>query len=102
MMSRMKTKMSILATVLAAFVAVGCSSSNAPQSLNTDYMKTAAETRKDVDAMYQKSGGDYDKLSPEEHERYLKYFAGKEGPAKEYWDKMKSGGVASSISEVKK
>lgn len=98
----MKTTLSIILAISTVFAVVGCGAGG-PPDLNKDYMTTAAETRKDVDAMYKKTGGDYSKLSTEEHDRYVKYFAGKEEAAKAYWEKMKTGGgFSSSMSEAPK
>ncbi|AIE87589.1 hypothetical protein OP10G_4221 [Fimbriimonas ginsengisoli Gsoil 348] len=56
-------------------------------------MKEAANTGMDVKAMFDKSGGDYSKVSAEDKAKYVKSFNGDEKAASEFWGKMKSGSV---------
>jgi hypothetical protein len=88
-----KTTSSFILALACLFALTGCSAS-APE-VDKAYLKTAAETGKDVRAMFDRAGGDYQKLSPEERERYVKSFGGDEKAAQEFWGKMKSGNVSS-------
>jgi hypothetical protein len=87
-----------LIATIAVLGAVGCSSSGT-QTLDQDYMKNAeawGKTRKEV---FDRSGGDYDKLSAEDKKAYLDTFNGDEAQARKYWELIKNppgGGVSTT------
>lgn len=89
----MKTALSVSFAIALSLLVMGCSSG--PPELDKQYMESAAKTGQDVRAMFDRAGGDYSKLTPDEKAGYVKSFSGNEKAAQEFWAKMKSGNVGS-------
>jgi len=64
-------------------------------------MANAAQKGKDIRAMYDRVSGNYDQLSPADHDAYLKQFGGNEEAAKRFWESIKNGAPSSQPSVPK-
>ncbi len=84
----MKTLLSLV--VLLPLVLAGCGSGAGPDpKVESARVNAAQQTR----AMFDKSGGNFDSLSPDDKAATLKMFDGKEADARRSWDMMRSRGV---------
>lgn len=92
----MKTTLSFLLLCISAFAFLcGCGTSS--PTIDQNYVKSSTELSQKVDAMFKRTGGDYEQLTPEERKTYLDSFSGNEPAAKAYWEKMKTGNIRGNV-----
>jgi hypothetical protein len=76
----------ILFLLMAAIV--GCDGQPAPSAAQESKRTESAQAMRSI---YDKVGGDYSKLTPEDKAAYLKNFKGNEQDGERMWTFMKSG-----------
>jgi hypothetical protein len=77
-----------LALSALAAVLVGCGSG--PVQMDEGYMKNAEQIGTQRREIFVRADGEYDKMTPEDRQVFLKTFDNKEEDAKRYWGVMKN------------
>lgn len=84
----MKTGLSLAIGILVLGLAIGCGPSTG--ELDDAYMADAEQIGKARREIFVRAEGNFDSMSAEDREAYLRGFDGNEENAKRFWDLMKN------------
>lgn len=76
---------------LAIFAVIGCDDGGGPDAKVED---NRMEQAKLLRSTFDKVGGNFDKMTPDEKAEILKIYKGNESDAKRAWSMMQAGGLA--------